>query len=113
MGDHNIRVQFERLLAICCGLVQLPHVKLGLCKKLPTVCIERIQANGSAAQLKSLVKAPGRVCRHSRRPDNLGISRIESNRPLEGIIRSSPIEVDLSLNPSHLSVGLCQVRVQR
>src|ERR1700676_545662 len=113
MGDHNIRVQFERLLAICCGLVQLPHEKLGLCKKLPTVCIERIQVNGSAAQLNSFVKEAERGCPARRRPDHLRVSRIESNRPLEGIIGSSPIEVDLSLNPSHLSVGLCQVRVQR
>ena len=42
-----------------------------------------------------------------------GISGFEGNRPLDGSIRSSPIEVDLLLNPSHLGMGLCQVRVQR
>ena len=42
----------------------------------------------------------------SRHPYNLGISGIESDRPLEGSIRSNPIEIDLLLNPSHLGVGL-------
>ena len=44
---------------------------------------------------------------------DVGISGFEGNCPLDGSIRSSPIEVDLVLNPSHLGMGLCQVRVQR
>src|SRR5215475_8140867 len=111
MGGRNIGVQFERLLKIRCGSFELPNEKLGFCKKLPTLCIERIQVNGPAVQLKSLIKAAENGCRVSRRPNDLGISGIESNRPLKGSMRSNPIEVDLLLNPSHLSVGLCQVRV--
>src|ERR1700686_3101446 len=112
MGGHNIGVQFERLLEIRYSFVQPPHEKLGLCKLLPTICIERIQVHSSAFQWKSFVKATEQGCRAGRRPYNLGISGIKSKRPLERSIRSSPIEVDLSLNPSQLRVGLGQVRVQ-
>src|SRR5579859_227391 len=113
MAEPNIGTQFKRLLALRCGLVEPPREKLGLAKALPTLCIERVQVNGSAAQCKSFVKAAQNGCRGSRKSYNVGISRFESNRPLNGSIRSSPIEVDLLLNPRHLDMGLCQVRVQR
>jgi hypothetical protein len=60
----------------------MAHEKLGLSKALPTICIERIQIDGSAAQLKSFVKAAENGCRGSRKSYNLGISGFESNRPL-------------------------------
>jgi hypothetical protein len=81
-------------------------------RSFPAVCIERIQINGSAIHLKSFVEAAEKGCLESRRPYDLGISGIESDRPLAGSIRSNPIEIDLFLNQFHLSVGLCEVRVQ-
>jgi hypothetical protein len=85
----------------------LPHKNLGLPKPRPTACIERIQVNGSAVQFKRFVKAAEDGCRPSRKIYIFGVCWFESNRSLEGSIRSSPIVVDLLLNRNDwfLSIG--------
>src|SRR5258708_39863726 len=73
--------------------------------------MQRIQFNGSAVQLKGVVKPAEAGCHESRQNYIFGISRLERNRPLEGSIRSSPIVVNLLLNPSHLGMGHGQFRL--
>src|SRR5216683_2210296 len=99
MAEPTLGFQFDGLLAIRCGLVKLP--------------IERIQVNGSAGQLNSFVKPTEYGCRDTRLRYHLETSGFESKRPLDGSVGSSKIEVNLSLNPPHLGMGRCQVRVQR
>src|SRR6185437_17101238 len=55
-AGKNIGAQFKRFPAVRRGLVQLPCDKLGLCKCVPTNCIERIQLGGSTVQAKRFIK---------------------------------------------------------
>src|SRR5882762_1843730 len=113
MAGPHIGVQLEGLLRIRCRFVQSSYVKLGLCQALPTLRIERVQIDGSAAQVKSLVKAAEIFCGSSRRYYIRRNSRLESQRPFGGSIRSSHIEVDKEFESEHFGIGGSQVRIQR
>jgi len=112
MAVPKIGVQFNGLLEIGYSFLWLPREKFDLTKALPTTRIERIQANRSATQCKSLVRTAECGCGFGRLIQILGISRLERNRPAAEFICARSIEIDKFLKSAHLGVCLCEVRVQ-
>ena len=96
MAVPKIGVQFNGLLEIRYSFLWLPHEKFDLSKALPTIRIERIQANRSATQCKSLVRTAECGCGFGRLRQILGISRLERNRPAAEFICARPIEIDVA-----------------
>src|SRR5580765_6039326 len=113
MAGPNIGVQLEGFLRIRCRVVQPSHVKLGLCPALPTLGIERVQVDGSAVQVKSIVKAAEILCSFSRRYYICRNSGLEIHRPFGGSICSWQIEVDKEFESEQFDIGRCQVWIQR
>src|SRR5262249_35263106 len=107
-----IGVQLNGLLEMGCGFIEASREELGVSKALPALRIERIQVNSSEVQLKRLVKPAEQGRRTSRLLESIRTSRRDSDCPLVGSIRSSPIEIDLLLDPAQLPMGVRQVRVQ-